>query len=81
MKSKEVPNGYQIASFDVKSFFTNTPLDRTIDIILRRIYEKNEMQKSIKRSEMKELLIVCAKNVHFMFDNVIKVQNDGVAMG
>ena len=81
MKSEEAPNGYQIASFDVKSFFTNTPLDRTIDIILRRIYEKNELQKSIKRSEMIELLIVCTKNVHFMFDNVIKVQIDGVAMG
>ena len=30
---------------------------------------------------MKELLILCTKNVHFTFDNVIKVQNDGVAMG
>ena len=30
---------------------------------------------------MKKLLILCTKNVHFMFDNVIKVQNDGVAMG
>ena len=29
---------------------------------------------------MKELLILCTKNVHFTFDNVIKVQNDGVAM-
>ena len=29
---------------------------------------------------MKELLISCTKNV-FTFDNVIKVQNDGVAMG
>ena len=30
---------------------------------------------------MKELLILCTKNVHFTFDNVIKSQNDGVAMG
>ena len=30
---------------------------------------------------MEELLILCTKNVHFTFDNVIKVQNDGVAMG
>ena len=30
---------------------------------------------------MKELLVLCTKNVHFTFDNVIKVQNDGVAMG
>ena len=76
-----MPNGYQIVSFDVKSLFTNVPLDRTIDIVLRRIYDKHELQTPITRSEMTELLILCTKNVHFTFDNVIKVQNDGVAMG
>ena len=81
VKPKEVPNGYQIVSFDVKSLFINVPLDRRIDIFLRRIYDKHELQTSITRSEMKELLILCTKNVHFTFDNVIKVQNDGVAMG
>ena len=81
VKPKEVPNGYQIVSFDVKSLFINVPLDRRIDIVLRRIYDKHELQTSITRSEMKELLILCTKNVHFTFDNVIKVQNDGVAMG
>ena len=30
---------------------------------------------------MKESLILCIKNVHFTFDNVIKGQNDGLAMG
>ena len=77
----EVPNGYQIVSFDVKSLFTNVPLDWTIDIVLRRIFDKNEVQTLVTRSEMKELLILCTKNVHFTFDNVIKVHNDGVAMG
>ena len=81
VKSKEVANGYQMVSFDVKSLFTNVPLDRTIDIVLRRIYDQHELQISITRSEMEELLILCTKNVHFTFDNVIKVQNDGVAMG
>ena len=70
-----------MVSFDVKSLFANVPLDRTIDIVLRRIYDKYELQTSIARSEMKKLLILCAKNVHFTFDNVIKVQNDGMAMG
>ena len=75
-----MPNGYQIVSFDVKSLFTNVPLDWKIDIILKKICDKHELQTSIIRSEMKELLISCTKNV-FTFDNVIKVQNDGVAMG
>ena len=70
-----------MVSLDVKSLFTNVPLHRTIGIVLRRTYDKHELQTSITRSEMKELLILCTKNVHFTFDNVIKVQNDGVAMG
>ena len=55
-------NCYQILLFDVKSFFANVPLDRTIDIFLRRIYDKHELQKSIRRSVVKELLILCKKN-------------------
>ena len=81
VKSKEVPNGYQMVSFDIKSLFTNVPLDRKIDIVLTRIDDKHELRTSITRLEMKELLILCTKNVHFTFDNVIKVKNDGVSMG
>ena len=76
-----MPNGYQMVSFDVKSLFTNVSLDRTIDTVSRRIYDKHELQTSIRRSEMKELLILCTKKDHFTFENVIKVQNNGVAMG
>ena len=81
VKAKEMPNVYQIVSFNVKSLFSNVPLDRTIDIVLRRVYDKHDLQTSIARLEMKELLILCTKKFHFTFDNVIKVQNDGMAMG
>ena len=81
VKPKEVPNCYKIALFDVKRLFINIPLDGTIDIILRRICDKHELQTSITRSEMIEILILWTKNVHFTFENVIKVQNNGVAMG
>ena len=30
---------------------------------------------------MKQLLTLCAKNVHFTYDNKVYQQNDGVAMG
>ena len=39
--------------FDVKSLFTNVPLNRTIDIILKRIYEKNEIATSVTKNEMR----------------------------
>ena len=42
-----------MVSFDVKSFITNVPLDRTINIILKRIYDDNELRISISRNEVK----------------------------
>ena len=70
-----------MVSFDVKSLFTNVPLDRTIDIILGRIYDHKELDTSITKSEMKEMLTLCTKNVHFTYNRKIFVQTDSVAMG
>ena len=53
VKSKKVPNDYQIVLFDGKSLATNVPLDRAIDIILRRIYDKHELQASITETEIR----------------------------
>ena len=70
-----------MVSFDVKSLFTNVPLDRTIDIILGRVYDHKELDTSITKSEMKEMLTLCTKNVHFTYNRKIFVQTDSVAMG
>ena len=80
-KTEHIPNDHLLVSFDVKSLFTNVPLDETIKIILNRIYEENEISTDITKSEMKELLNLCTKSVHFAFEGNIYVQNDGVAMG
>ena len=61
--------------------FANVPLDEMIAIILNRIYEKNEVATDITKSEMKELLNLCTKSVHFAFHGNIYVQNDNVSMG
>ena len=81
IKREHIPNDHLLVSFDVKSLFTNVPLDETIEIILNRIYDKNEISTDIRKSEIKELLNLCIKSVHFTFDGNIYVQNDGVAMG
>ena len=78
---KRVPRHRKLISFDVTSLFTNVPLDFTIDLILKRIYDRKEIKTSISREEMKELLLICTKNVHFTFNGTIYTQNDGVAMG
>ena len=80
LKQEKLSKEHKMLSFDVKSLFTNVPLNRTIDVILKRLYEKNEIVTSITKNEMKEMLILCTKNVHFTFESRTYVQTDGVAM-
>ena len=49
LKQQKLSLEHKMVSFDVKLFFTNVPLIRTIDIILKRIYEKNEIVTSIAK--------------------------------
>ena len=81
IKTKTVPRGYYLVSFDVISLFTNVPLDATIDIVLKRIYDNKEINTSINKREMKELIKLCTKDAHFNFNETTYVQRDGVAMG
>ena len=48
---------------------------------MKQIYDDNELRFSISRNEIKELLLLCTKKVHFTFDGKIYMQVDGVAMG
>ena len=70
-----------MVSFDVASLLTYVPLEETIEIIFKKIYVNKEITTDIPKLEMKELLILCTKNVHFTFNNESYVQVDGVAMG
>ena len=81
IKKEHIPNDHLLVSFDVKSLFTNVPLDETIEIILNRMYDKNEISTDITKSEMKELLNLGTKSIPSTFDGNIFVQNYGVAMG
>ena len=75
------PDDYKLISFDVTSLFTNVPLDYTINIILKRISDQRELETKISRKEMKDLLLLSTKNVHFSYNNKLYSQKDGVAMG
>ena len=58
IKQQVIPSSYKLVSFDVKSLFT-------IDIILKRIYDKHEITTNIGRKEIKDLITLCTKNVPF----------------
>ena len=81
LKKMAIPPEYKMVSFDVVSLFTNILLDETIDIIIKRIYDKKEINTDIPKEEMRELLYLCTKNAHFTLNNKTHLQVDGVAMG
>ena len=81
IKPQKIPSNHRLISFDVVSLFTNVPIDATIDIIIRRIYEFKEIDTRITKNEMRELMLLCTKNVHFTFNGQTFTQVDGVAMG
>ena len=56
-------------------------MNKTIEIILNRIYDKNKISTDITKIQMEELFNLCTKSVHVTFDGNIYVQNGGVAMG
>ena len=63
------------------SLFTNVPLDHTINIILKRIYDQRELETKKSRKGTKDLLLLRNKNVHFSYNNKLYSQKDGVATG
>ena len=80
IKQQVIPSSYKLVSFDVKSLFANVPLDRTIDIIRKRIYENHEIATNTGRKKIKDLITICTKNVLLTLNNDIHQQRDGVAM-
>ena len=66
--------------FGIKLSFTNLTLGKTIEITLERIYERKEINTSVSKKELKQLLTLCAKKVYFTYDNIADQQNDRVTM-
>ena len=72
--------GYRLVSFDVESLFTNVPLKRTINRILKRIYNDKLLDITLTKRSLKKLLTDSCTKTAFSFDNLYE-QVDGVSMG
>ena len=81
LRTVKVLKGHQMVSFDVKTLFTNVPLEYIIDLVLKQIYEIHETSTSITRNDVREILLLCKNNVPFTFRDVVYFETDGVAMG
>ena len=75
IKNENIPQNCNMVSFDVKFLFTSVPLEYTIDIIIKQIFEDYKITTIFTKSEMKKLLTLCTKNVHFSFNNEIYIQS------
>ena len=61
--------------------FTNVPLKRTVNTILKRIYVDSVIPTTLRKRTMKKLILdACTKTV-FSFNNTFYKQIDGVSMG
>ena len=63
------------------SLFTNVPLRKTVNIILKRVYQDRLMKTNVKKRSLKKLLIDACTKTSFIFNNTIYEQKDGVSIG
>ena len=73
--------GYRFVSFDVVSLFTNVPLKRTIDLVLKRVFDEKLINTTLSKRTLKKLISDSCSKTAFSFDNKIYEQIDGVSMG
>ena len=69
-----------MASFDIESLFTNSPLDEMINICLNKVFVNKKRVKGLLKKDFKQLLTLSVKSSCFDFSNVYCQQVDGVAM-
>ena len=72
--------GQFLISFDVASFFTNLPLEETINTAIHTIFE-NYPNVKLTRKELQKLIKIEKSEIHFIFNNEIDDQIDSVSVG
>ena len=65
-----------MCSFDVKSLFTNVPIDETIEICLDTLYRSDIQPPDIEETLLKKLLLKATRDVEFSFYNRMYRQID-----
>ena len=70
-----------MASFDIKSLFTNVPLDETINIVADSLYSADMSVLSLSKNNFKTLLELAVKDVLFLFNGNLNSQVDGIGIG
>ena len=73
-----------LVSFDVKSLFTNIPIDEAVRVIFEKMKENEDLvsdRTSLTTDRIADLLELCLRSTYFMYQGEFFEQQDGVAMG
>ena len=74
-----------MASFDVNSLFTNVPLSECVDLCCDLLFKDTDLvsynECKFTREQFRKLLNFAVNDNHFIFNNQLYDQIDGVAMG
>ena len=70
-----------MASFDIKSLFTNIPIKETIGLCVENLYRTQTHIDSLPQRSFRRLLEMTMYESFFNFDQKYYKQCDGVAMG
>ena len=70
-----------MANMDDDTLFTNIPLEETIGICVRNLFNDNENPTNIPNHDFGNLFNIATKETFFMFNSKYYKQVDGVAMG
>ena len=71
-----------MASFDVKSLFTNIPVAETCNIIIEKLFPTtNSLYSGFSKTEFSKILKNCVENNIFLFNGTLYEQVDGCPMG
>ena len=58
-----------MATLDVDSFFTNIPLDETINISVGNLYNNNESTPNVPKHDFRNFLNIATKESFCLFNN------------
>lgn len=81
IKNQKVLDDYLMVSSHITCPFTMVLLDETIEFNLQKIDIDKEINTTIPKRVMKDILCLCTKNQHFSFNDEIYEHIDSVAMG
>ena len=72
-----------MVSFDVKSLFTNVPIEHALEVIHQRLLEDETLEDRTQLSaeQVTLLLSICLRTTYFVYQNQYYEQTEGAAMG